>query len=483
MKKSILLALLIATLTIPLFSGCAAQDDNISTDTPKTEIAEAPEIQEDTLYSDLPEGDLGEYTFRVLNNQSNFAYTLFAPEELTGDAVDDAIYNRNRKVEEKLNINIIEISETYSNITSFIKKSVNADDDLYDIFFNEAYLVSPLALSNILVEVNDIPNLNLSKPWWDKGSIEAYTVKNHLYFINGELHLMNQESVLPVMFNKDIVQDNGLENIYDLVKSGKWTLDKFNDMMKTVSKDLDGDGIITGYDQLGATTHDGMFTGFFAAQGENIIKKDEEGMPYLVETDSRFYAVYDKLIDIMTNKEIVARQSVTSNITNDDGANSWHNIFISGRSLFYLEYLGSAKKLRAMEQNFGIVPFPKFDETQDYVAYVGSLCAVLAVPITNRDLNRTGIILENICAESYRTVRPAYYDIVLYGKTIRDDESAEMLDLIFDRRSYEIGAIYNFEIVGTVNSNLAKGNPDISSVIEKAREKTQKQIEKNFSEW
>ena len=136
-----------------------------------------------------------------------------------------------------------------------------------------------------------------------------------------------------------------------------------------------------------------------------------------------------------------------------------------------------------MDHNFGIVPFPKFNEAQpDYVAYVGALCAVLAVPTTNSNLDRTGVILENICAESYLTVRPAYYDIVLHGKTIRDDESKEMLDLIFSKRTYEVGAIYSFDVVSTVNSNLSSGKPEIVSAIDKIRDRTNAAIEKNFGD-
>lgn len=491
MKKSKLLVLSILTaLLVLLFSACSAQDNNGGTAGSGDSDIDAPgeseltEPQEDSVFANLPEGNFNGHVFRVLNNQSNFALTLFDSEEITGNILEDAIFNRNRRVEAALNIEIVEISESWANITTLIRNSVNAGDDNYDIFFNEAYLVSPLALQGMLVDINDVPGINLDKPWWDNGSIAAYTVRNRLYFVNGELHLMGHESVLPVMFNKNLAQDYSLDNIYDLVNNGQWTLDRFYDMMRAVVADLDGDGVITGFDQFGATTHDGMFTGFFVSMGENIMRTDNDGMPYLVPFTERSVEVYNRLIEVMTDGTVVARGSVTPNITPDDGGNSWHDIFISGRSLFYLEYLGSARKLRAMEQNFGIVPFPKFNEAQpDYIAYVGALAAVLAIPVTNSDLERTSIILENINAESYRSVRPAYYDIMLHGQTIRDEESGEMLDLIFDRRTYEFGAIFSFPIVGTLNTNLAQGRPEIASTMERQRERTEIQIENNFGDW
>jgi hypothetical protein len=107
----------------------------------------------------------------------------------------------------------------------------------------------------------------------------------------------------------------------------------------------------------------------------------------------------------------------------------------------------------------------------------------MGVPATAGNLERTSIILENLAAESYRTVRSAYYDVLLHGIIIRDDESGGMLDLIFSRRTYEFGAIYNFEVVSTLNNNMGQGSPDIASAIEAVRDATEALIERNFGEW
>ena len=491
MKKSKKVILIVLAAMLVLLFGCADQNGNVGNGNgAENNIAAAEnetsetEYQEGTLFDELPEGDFSGHIFRVLNNHSNFAYTSFDIEELTGEALDDAIFNRNRRIEHKLNITIVERYEAWDAITPLIRNSVQAGDDMFDIVFNEASQIAPLALQGMFIDIKDMPYLDFDKPWWDNGSIASYTIRNRLYFVKGELHLMSHESVLPVMFNKNLHQDFALDNIYDLVRNGQWTLDVFYDMTRAVVMDLDGDGVMTGFDQFGATTHDGLFTGFFVSMGENIIRTDNDGMPYLVPITERFVQVYDRLIEVMTDGTVVARGSVTPNITPDDGANSWHNIFTSGRSLFYLEFLGSARGLRAMEQNFGIVPFPKFNEAQpDYVAFVSSWASALAIPITNSDLDRTGIILENIAAESYRTVRPAYYDILLHGIVIRDEESGEMLDLIFERRTYEIGAVFGFNVVSTFNSQLAGGRSEIASMMERLRDRTELDIERNFGDW
>ena len=55
-----------------------------------------------------------------------------------------------------------------------------------------------------------------------------------------------------------------------------------------------------------------------------------------------------------------------------------------------------------------------------------------AVPVTkNDDHDLTGRLLEDMAWKSSETVRPAYYDRTLQGKISRDDDSGEMLDIIY----------------------------------------------------
>jgi len=61
-----------------------------------------------------------------------------------------------------------------------------------------------------------------------------------------------------------------------------------------------------------------------------------------------------------------------------------------------------------------------------------------------------GATMEAMCAESYRTVTPAYFEIALKQKYSRDEETSQMLDLI------RAGITFDF---GTLNSiNMADVN-------------------------
>ncbi len=59
-----------------------------------------------------------------------------------------------------------------------------------------------------------------------------------------------------------------------------------------------------------------------------------------------------------------------------------------------------------------------------------------------------------------KTTKPAYYDDTLQGTYFRDDESADMLDIIFASRVYDVGVYYK---IGGISSKIARLYVDKSS--------------------
>jgi hypothetical protein len=120
--------------------------------------------------------------------------------------------------------------------------------------------------------------------------------------------------------------------------------------------------------------------------------------------------------------------------------------------MFLPEHLGNAQALRGMEADFGIVPYPKWDEQQEnYLTTSVAYFSLFCVPTTVQNLEMTGIITEALCAESYKKVIPAFYEVALKTKHARDDESAEMIDLIRSGLTFDFGKIYITELNGSMN--------------------------------
>ena len=62
-------------------------------------------------------------------------------------------------------------------------------------------------------------------------------------------------------------------------------------------------------------------------------------------------------------------------------------------------------------------------------------------------------MLEELAYQGLQLLTPAFYDQTLVGRYVRDEESAEMLDIIFATHVYDLGSYYK---IGGYNSHLSK---------------------------
>jgi len=78
-----------------------------------------------------------------------------------------------------------------------------------------------------------------------------------------------------VVFNRDLIDSEGLEDPYELYRNGEWTFEKLTEMARKVTRDTDGDGII---DQWGLNDIDpkNLVYGY----GGAIARIDENGRVY-----------------------------------------------------------------------------------------------------------------------------------------------------------------------------------------------------------
>ncbi|MCR4906217.1 MAG: hypothetical protein K6A33_09060, partial [Clostridiales bacterium] len=110
------------------------------------------------------------------------------------------------------------------------------------------------------------------------------------------------------------------------------------------------------------------------------------------------------------------------------------------RVLFIDEIFYRLNELRDVEVDFGIIPYPMFDDTQaEYYSRVEAGARIGMIPITNKHPEYAGALLEAMSSYGYNNLIPEYYEVALKRRTSRDSESAEMLDLIFETRRYDLG--------------------------------------------
>jgi len=461
MKKIIPVILILLSVLMPLIScGSGENDNNPLENKPdsnpadgKIENNSGEEPAENDIYNmkarenaqdGLPAMDFEGADFTVLQ-RTEWNYEFFAESE-NGDVVNDAVYRRNFAVEDRFNVKIktIETEGIWGQQDNFVrrvKNTVSAGDDEYNIISGYAAYMPRLQSSGYVINLNALPYLNFDRTWWSRDLMDNLTINGKLFFTTGDIALSLWEDILAVYFNKQMIQDYAIENPYELVRSGKWTIDKLDEICRNVYVDVNGDGKITeAADIFGyATDTANLVDNYFNAFGEPSIRKDSDGAPYLAQNTQKMTDITDKMYEFLWNNRGVYANPVAS----AEPENLYKYIFEEGRAMFLPEHLGNASTLRSMETDFGIIPYPKWNEQQEnYITAPVAYFSLIAVPTTAKNLEMTGLITEALCVESYKKVIPAFYEISLKTKYSRDEESAEMIDIIRSGVVFDFGAIY-----------------------------------------
>lgn len=474
MKKTISVLILCALMVMPSCGEAVVPDETKPTTTSAEVTGEPPESPAVT------NADFGGAEITFLMNQCPQWSEMndFGTGEMNGDVLNDAYYNRNKAVEDSLNI-IINVIEDTNDMTSKIQQSVMAGGNAYSAMIARGYTLCSLAISGYLCDLNSIGTLELDHSWWDQGANRDLSFGNAIYMTTGDISTTINEASCVMLFSKFLAKTFDLPDIYSYVRDGKWTLDRFGELCQAVAGDIDGDGDMDENDRYGAIIwDDSMMAAVNSADIKCCSINDNKELELTLYSERTVDAV-DKFMSIVGDISVCFPYQRYSGKGDVDQLADV--MFTSDRALFFVELLHRSLTYRNMESDYGILPFPKYDEAQEqYCTNVGSYPSVfLAVPNGNDDTEMIGTILENMGYQSKEIVRDAFYNKTLVGKTIRDDESAEMLDIIFANRVYDIGWL---EQVGGYNERIMDifryGKDNFSSMFAQYKEKALSDIEK-----
>ena len=465
-------------------SGGANENSTGNIDEANTEAPDSQEENENKrIESEAPVKDFGGYEFRILSrDQSNARWAArdIAAEYETGDPLNDAAYRRNTVIEDRYNITIA--NRTSPNMLGDARKSIMSDGDDYDVMMGglPGFAVN-LSVEGMLADLKNVPYLDLPKPWYDQKANAQLTVANKLYITVCDITTIARDATWAYLFNKKILTELALDDPYRLVRDGEWTIDKMLELCKGVSRDLDGDGVMGRGDLYGYAGETSNLYFGLVSTGIELIKKDGADMPVYAGLDDAGLTVFNKLMSTFGDKTVALRADDWYGKGFDVWLDLMDSSFMDNRILFFDTNMANVQTYRNMETDFGIIPPPKRDETQrEYISnltvhWTKSLC----VPISAADFERTGIITDALAAESLYTVIPAYYEIQLKTKIARDDESSEMLDIIFAGRKYDLGLIYNWGgLSDRFTEAMQRNSSDIVSALEKIQDKIAGEITK-----
>ena len=462
-----------------------AKNDNLNAGDSSGETEEITEMQ-NPIPKDVTFG--GE-EIRIINS-------TYYPEELIfvnvegeiGEIVNDAVYRRNLKVQNDLSVNFKFIDTALLSGGDFqrmVRNSVKSGSDDYDILIGVQYDCVQLATANLYTNLIGAPYIDLDKPWWAAKHIqeEMSIGKDTLYFLAGDISLNFIRNMGCAFFNKYLYSEyfGNPDDMYKLVLDGKWTLDKLDEMCRMMYKDLNGDGKPDNGDQYGSGVITGNLTDHFTySAGIRATARDDQGVPYFVMNSERTATFTDKLHKLYYGNEGVkvypsTEESVQATIPSK---------FMNNELLFDFGFFYISEYLRDMKSDYGLIPFPKYDEGQpSYFSLAHDIIPLYCVPTTCTKMEAVSAVLEAMAFESYKTVVPAYYEIALKLKYTRDtaDDAFKIIDMIHDNVTTDFAYVYNYALqnIGLIMRDLmGSKSADFVSKYEKLEPKAQTSLEK-----
>ena len=392
-----------------------------------------------------PDLDFGGETVRVYSRggDADVKNEFYADLESSGDVINDAVYARNLAVQERLNVKmelIMNESTRHGNEAGAVRNSVLSGSDDYDIISNHMYYFMTIGLEGLFMNLNEMDYIDLTQPWWNRSFYDMVTYDGKIYVAAGELSLSMMSGAFCAFINRTMYENyfpDG-DSIYDIVRSGNWTLDTMIELCSDFYSDINGNNEADDGDLYGFYYRNTDFLGADAFVGGANLKffdRDSEGNYNYALVNDRTISFAEKVGSLLFEGNRTFRSTY-----NDDTVMI---PMVRGDVLFTIWMLSAVDQMRDMEDDYGIIPMPKLDETQsNYTTYTHDGSSAFCIPVTCQKADTAACFLEAMCAESYRSVTSTYLDTALKVKFSRDVETAEMLDVLVNSIYLDFSFVY-----------------------------------------
>ena len=431
-----------------------------------------------------PELDLKGDTFTILNTAQTYGfYSDLDFDEATGDTLNDAIYDRNRLLEEKFKFKF-EINEEYTldQAAKALETTVLAGDSTYDVAFIRDYYLNTALTEGYLADIDGIPEIQLDKPWWDGAATENARVgkSKKALFASTDVSLVDFEGTIVWFFNEDMLEKLKLDTPYQLVLDGKWTFDKMTEYMKA-GANLNGDEKfvpfnVDGKAVYGLTGFQHTYNSLISSAGVEYIDLDKDGNLFFSADNEKFYNTAIKISQTFSQD---GDYLFANGTTKADKSDHYEGIFKAGRALLLSAQLKAANFYRDMDATYGIVPVPKWDESQENYSNLRTFSYLMVIPVTNKRQHETGIIMDAMSYITYDKVMPIFYNGRISQKILRNDESIEMMNIIRSSRHYDLGTIYGVynDFSNKISDLINQKSTDFSSMVASFKPTIEKNLE------
>ncbi len=430
-------------------AGTDAADTSTTTDALVTET----ETDEPIYKDDIPAGTTfdGDEVIILSRYREGWTSGEIAVEALNTDMVNDTVYERNKEIEDRLDIKIVSIEEDNPDPFVTMQKvttSVTAGTHEYDLVACACYVSINQSLSGTFLDLCSTEYLDLEKPWWAQGFNEAVEYQGSQYVATGSALLSMYRFAFVTVFNKVIFNDNSVPYLYEDVRNQTWTLDRQIELVQTFYRDNGNSVQDEEGDVYGLVTNDYISVDpYWSACDVPILGRDETGSYELIFDSARLFDVAEKTLKLFydTGNAVYNYKHYGYDDEQVDIRDMFANDGAAMATLRILELENEA--MRSMKSEYGVIPMPKYDDVQeDYRTLLHDQVTVLSIPasIEKEDgrSDMAGAVMEALASNSHYSLRPVYYETTLRTKIAQDPESAEMMDTIIDNVYIDAGILY-----------------------------------------
>ncbi len=446
MKKRIALILLAAML----LSSCGGTAAPTETE-PAENTETAADIQEtEAAGYDYAAHDFGGYTFHIINMDTIYSmHTRITVDELNGDALNDAMYNRQLTVEEGLNVRVEELvtpaDNYFSELLTTVQNTVSAGDSTYDMAYIPPSMGASVLTGGYMANILDVKAIDLENEWYN----QAYNAEMAAYGVlpmgMSAASIMLYDSFWMLFFNEDMMTDRNLEFPYDLVREGNWTMDKFHEYCLAAAS-ANGDESFAwsqnGSATYGVTMQNQAAYRFLCSMNESIVR-NKDGEIVMTAGSESFYNALDTASRLLSFDDGAAYVGGNDDMNAEKGGYMYP--FSVERAMFLTAEVCKSQGFRDFDFNYGIVPFPKYDAQQEnYITCAYQNAFAFGFLTSGSDIERAAVVLDAMSYEGWQTVVPTYLHVTVEHKGLRNEDSVEMLEFVLSNTYMDIGQAFGF---------------------------------------
>lgn len=396
----------------------------------------------------LPERSLDGYEWRVfMRGDPGNVYGARHKEsfvtEYNGEQINDAVHDREIALSERYDFTIgfIPVTDEAAKFAAEYRQSVASGANEFDVGIASSDYVSPVVLDGSSLPWNELDDVDLTHPWWNRSAIEGLTVGGVAYYALGDLTFDLMDYTYLLYFNKELCRDYGMEEeaLYDTVLAGRWTLSALYTKTKDVYRDVNANGAADENDLYGLTVNSLSGQAIFQNAADALTtEKDTDGVPHIIESTERLTGLVERMYALMYMSE--------GTFVVDHGyfGKGWwlgtSHKMVNGQTLFStgLFYELFTGEYAGLDFDMGFLPLPKYDAAQDGYHTTCDYGGPFAVVPKTADVSRAGFCAEAVAAYGRAIVTPAYYETTLKHRYADTDKDAQMIDLIVNGITFDL---------------------------------------------